>query len=194
MKTALYSALLFAMFLPLSSLGFSEEAREKDHEALRAILKTIVHAINTQKLEEMESVFADSFTVTMVDQTRIRDLKGFHEYFRKLFDEKTGLLKSMTIEPEADRLTEFLSEDVGVDEGISKDTYVLRNGRTVQLNSKWSGTFKKFGDQWKVVSMHVGLNFLDNPVLAAREKEKFLWAGLALALGILLGLLFSRRK
>lgn len=98
----------------------------------------------------------------------------------------------MKIKPEADILTVFVNGKIGINRGGSVDTYTLPDGRLVTLNTRWTGTAIKDGETWKVLNAHIGLNAIDNPILDGMEKLKWMWAGGALVLGIVLGFLAGR--
>jgi len=75
---------------------------------------------------------------------------------------------------------------------------VLKDGRTFTLKTRWSGAAIYEDGKWKVLTAHVGNNLLDNPILDAMEKMKWIWAAVAAAIGLVVGvlgtLLLKRRK
>jgi hypothetical protein len=162
--------------------------REQDHEQLRALARTVKEAVNANRLDDLLPLLAKGFSITMVDQTLVTQPgQMIKDYFRRYFEAPDAVLRSVRIEPEADVLTEFLDESTGINRGSSTDTYTLKNGRQVVFRTRWSGTFRKYDDQWKIVSLHVGTNFLDNPLLQAAEAVRYLWGAGGLVLGIVAG-------
>jgi hypothetical protein len=165
----------------------ADAQREQDHDQLRALARTVKEAVNANRLDDLLPLLAKGFSITMVDQTLVTQPGQIKEYFRRYFEAPDAVLKSVRIEPEADVLTEFLDESTGVNRGSSTDTYTLRNGRQVVFRTRWSGTFRKYDDQWKIVNLHVGTNFLDNPLLQAAEATRYLWGAGGLLLGVVAG-------
>jgi len=170
---------------------------KQDHEALRALLGTFTEAFNTRNLDPLLPHLHPMFTVTMVNQdvvTSPNELKG---YLARQFDGPDALLTDVKIKPDADVLTAFIDGRVGINRGSSVDTYTLKDGRIVTLNTRWTGTAIKDGGQWKILNAHIGLNAIDNPILDGMEKLKWLWTGGALAVGLvagfLLGWMFKKR-
>lgn len=161
--------------------------REAEHEELRAIARKIEDAVNAGRLDELTPLLAKDFSITMVDQTLVTEPGQIKEYFRRYFEAPDAILKTVHIEPEADILTAFLDDTTGVNHGTSTDTYTLRNGRQVVFRTRWSGTFRKYDGQWKIVNLHVGTNFLDNPLLTAARAERWVWGAGGLVGGLVVG-------
>ena len=161
--------------------------RERDHEALRAMMRTVKTAVNENRLDDILPLLAKDFSVTMVDQTLITEPGQLKEYFRKTFAAPDSILKSVRIEPEADILTGFLDDATGINRGTSTDTYTLKSGQQVVLKTRWSGTFRRIDDKWKIVNVHVGVNFLDNPVLQVARTAVYWWGAGGLLAGAAVG-------
>ena len=66
------------------------------------------------------------------------------------------------------------------------------------MDTRWSATLVKEDGNWKVAMLHVGTDFLDNPVLDGLEKYASIFgigAGIGgLLLGFALGALGSRNR
>ena len=165
-----------------------------DHEELRAMMRTVKDAVNNNRLDEVLPLLDRDFSLTMVDQTLITEPAQLIDYFRERFEAKGSSLKSVHIDPEADVLTRFLDDRTGVNHGTSTDTYTLKNGRQVVLKTRWSGTFGKVDDHWKIVNLHVGVNMLDNPLLKAAEMTRYGWGFGGLLIGASVGFLSRRRR
>jgi len=136
-------------------------------------------------------VLHDTFSLTMVDQAHATSMDQIRAYFRERFEDEGALLESIHVEPSADVLTVFLGENVGVNWGSSVDTYKLKSGRTVALNSRWTATVIKTDDGWKVATAHAGVDMLDNPILAALKKTRWVWGAGGALFGLLVGVVFG---
>ncbi len=178
--------------------GADDQKDKKDHDELRALLKTFTQAFNSRQLEPLVPYLHKDFSVTMVNQdvvTTPGELKG---YIDKQFNAPGSLLKDVKIEPEADILTKFFNGRFGINRGGSTDTYTLKDGRVIKIHTRWSGTAINEDGKWKVLNAHIGLNILDNPILAAVERLRWVWGAGGVVIGLLLGvlgtLLLKRRK
>ena len=173
-------------FASAADAPMSEEDK-RDHDQLRALLATFTQAFNTRKLESLLPHLHPKFTVTMINQDVVTNPKELQSYLDKQFDGPNARLSDVKIKPDADVLTEFVEGRVGFNRGSSVDTYTLKDGRVFTLNTRWTGTAVKDGDTWKVLNAHIGLNAIDNPILDAMDKLKWIWTGSALAIGLLVG-------
>ncbi len=161
------------------------EPRHADHEALRGMLKTVTDALNTRDLDSLDPLFREKFSVVTVDQKRFTSLHELKKYFTAFFGGEHALLKSVEFRPQADELTDFVSPDVGIAHGTSKDLYHFADGDTREMASRWSAVVVKEKGAWKLASLHVGVDPMDNPILAAAKGA----VGKAGVMGGLLGVL-----
>lgn len=182
------AALSFTVF---SAIAQEEEKDKKDHEELRALLKLFTQSFNSRKIEPLVPYLHKNFSVTMINQDVITAPAELKSYIDKQFTGPGAILKDVRIQPDADIPTIFLEGRVGVNRGGSTDTYTLRDGREFVLKTRWTATAIKEDETWKVLNAHIGLNIIDNPILDAMEKMKWIWAAVAGAIGLAVGVLAS---
>ena len=68
---------------------------------------------------------------------------------------------------------------------------------TYRFDGRWTATAIKDNGRWKVLAIHAGTNFLDNPVINAIERNTMTFAAVSTALGAIVGFLlgfFIRRR
>jgi uncharacterized protein (TIGR02246 family) len=171
----------------------AQDPHAADHEALRALRNKVATAIDQQDAKTLATCLAKDFSFTTVNQKVATKPEQIQGIFDEFFKGPTSIIASLKTNPEADGLTRFLDDHTGIATGTSKDTYVLKSGKTVVLNERWSATVVKEGGEWKVASAHVGVDLLDNPLLAAAAGFWKLTALVALVGGLLVGFLAGRR-
>jgi ketosteroid isomerase-like protein len=165
--------------------------REKDHEELRALLRNAREAVNAKNFDALKPLFHEKFSITTVDQKLFTNFDDFKKEFTTLFSGDNAPLKSITFNPEADALTEFVGDNMGLSHGISTDTYTFSDGDTRTMKSRWTATLIKDAGKWKILNLHVGANILDNPVTEA-AKGYVSKAGIGAGLGgLLLGFILA---
>jgi hypothetical protein len=189
---------IVSCILCTAALAQEPERDKKDHDELRALLRTFSEAFNTRNIDPLVPYLHKNFSVTMVNQDTITDPKALKGYLDAQFNAPGSLLKDAKIQPEADILTQFYQGRIGVNRGSSTDTYTLKDGRVFTLKTRWTGTAIQEDGKWKVLSAHIGLNILDNPILSEVEKLRWIWGVAGLAIGIALGalgmMLLRRRR
>jgi ketosteroid isomerase-like protein len=195
------SITLAAVLSVLSAPGFAlaqDAAQAADHEALRKIKADVVSAINTRDLRAMDRILHKPFMVTVITQDSFTDTGALQAYYDGLFSRKLLRLARVTMEAEADELSQIYTGTFGVARGSTKEVYEMADGRRFDMRGRWTATVIKDDGQWKLLAIHDGTSFLDNPVLTAVEKGTlpFGLGGLAvgLVLGLAMGFLAGRRR
>ena len=101
---------------------------------------------------------------------------------------------------EADELTEFYADNmIGIVRGSGDEDYILSDTRAFPMKTRWTATVIKGTDgKWRILTLHIGTNFLDNPLLSAAEDlAKYFAAGgvvAGLLLALLIGFVRGKRK
>jgi hypothetical protein len=190
-----------AIMMPVPEESSQAESSAAIHEELRVLLQGIEAAINNEKYGDLKLYFSEKLRVTTINQNVINTPDGIDAYFKEWFGEG-GYLKKLNIKLNADSLTELYgapgSPSWGLVYGSGVEFYQLTDGRTLDMKTRWTATVVKEADgKWRILALHIGANFYDNPIFAAvKESTKYYAAG-GLALGLLLGALgmgFLRRK
>lgn len=167
-------------------IGAQAQDPEQVHNELRAMLKTVTEAMNSRNIDAMAPLVHGKFSITTVDQQVFTNLDAFKTYFNSLFTGDRPPLKSITFNPTADALTEFVADNVGFVHGASTDTYVFADGDTRVMTSRWTATLVKDNDKWKILSVHIGVNLFDNPVITALKNWIYkVGVGAGVAAGLL---------
>jgi hypothetical protein len=180
-------------------LSYAEEEDHVIHNELRGLLTGIEQAINTAKYEELSPFFHERARITTINQEVISSRSEIPAYFNKWFG-PGGYLKRLEMRLTVDALTEFYGEKTfGIVRGGGEENYVLADGRFFPMRTRWTATVIKDNDaKWRILSLHIGTNFLDNPILAKAEGSLVYAAGAGLVIGLALGalsvFLIMRRK
>ncbi len=162
--------ILLVTYTVASGLGTRHaigQEREADHEELRALRRTVTAAVSSKQFDLLEPVIDDSFTVITVDNQKFEGLAAFRDYWNSLFEGEDALLNSITGEAEADALTEFLSENVGVAQGTSVNILDFKALGERELPIRWTAVVRKVDGRWRISKLHLSGNINDNPVVDA---------------------------
>ena len=191
-------AALLSLLTAATAASAQDASQAADHDALRKIKADVVGAINSRDLRGMDRILHKPFMVTVITQDSFTDAGALQAYYDGLFSRRLLRLARITMEADADELSQIYTGTFAVARGSAREVYEMADGRRFDMKGRWTATVIKQGDQWKLLAIHDGTNFLDNPVLTAVEKGTlpFGLGGLAvgLVLGLLAGFLAGRRR
>jgi len=180
-------SLIAALLLGAATFGASAQALDvaAEHDALRKLKSDIEQAVSRRDFEAAGKAMHAPFMATVVTQDSFTDMASLKGYFDQLFTRDFLRLKNFTIKAEADELSQIMSGTFALTRGSTAERYEMADGRNFDMKGRWSAVSVKEADgSWKIVGIHMGINFLDNPVIAAIEKS-VMWFGLGgLALGL----------
>lgn len=192
MKKNLVAAALIAL-LALSHLYAQDEegARKADHEALRALRDRVTTALNTRDVPALRACFAEKFVFTAVDQTVLTSEQDVKNFLDKMFEGPAAIVSDMACQIEPDVLTRFIDVNTGYCYGGNKETYTMKGGRVVTMQTRWSATVVRENGEWKVAAAHAGANFMDNPVLDQLKAVSARVLAMGLAVGLIAGVIIA---
>jgi ketosteroid isomerase-like protein len=180
-------------------LAAQEEPDHAIHEELRGLLDGIEVAINSEQYSDLGQYFHENLRITTINQEVMLSRDDIEPYFTGWFGEG-GFLKKLDMKLEADALTEFYADKtIGIVRGSGDEDYVLADGRFFPMKTRWTATVIKDADgKWRILALHIGTNFLDNPLLTEVENavKDYLIKGAigGAVVGLLLGFLIGRRR
>ncbi len=182
---------LLALCLISATLaGWSEEPDHADHEELRQLLAKVQGAMNEQKYSEMAPFFQDKCCVTLINAEAIRKPSDFEAYFKGWIGEGQ-YVKSLKMSLTADDLTEFHgtgTDRYGVVCGTGTENYDLKDGRHLDLKTRWTATVTKDSKgKWRILALHLGANFYNNPIVSELQGSVKTYGIGGIAVGFLVG-------
>ncbi len=201
MKSNAGSIMLVPVIIVLAcSFSYSQEAavdREADHTALRGLLSKVTEAVNSQDIDTVISCFAREFCFTAVDQSVITNAEQVKAYYDRMLRKPDSLVTNYKVEAKADILTRFIDTNTGYCYGSTQDTCIVRKtGQPATMTTRWTSVVVKEEGQWKIAMVHVGVNFMDNPVInaVAKSLQNKVWtySGIGLFLGVVIGVLLAK--
>jgi hypothetical protein len=164
---------------------------------LRKLKTDVITAINTRNVQSMDTLLHKPFMSTLITQDSFTDIDRLKAYFDDLFTRSVLRINKITMEAEPDESAQIYTGTFAVARGGTKEVYELGDGRTYTIPGRWTATTIKDNGQWKVLAVHTGVNFIDNPVMTAVEKSTLYFGAGGVALGAVIGFLLGfliRRK
>ncbi|MCB1357004.1 MAG: DUF4440 domain-containing protein [Maritimibacter sp.] len=161
---------------------------EAQHEGLRALKTALVDTVNAQDFDRLATLANTPFTATVVTQDHFTDLDAAQAFYEGLFTRKLLKMERISFAAEADALSTIYTGTVAVTTGTTVETYTLADGRSFDIDGRWTALSVEEPDGWKLAAFHSGTNLLDNPILRAAGASVTKVAGLVGAAGLVLGL------
>ena len=163
--------IIFLCLLFVTPASFAAEDQDKAiHDELRAITAGVVKAVNARKYDQIAQYFHEKMRVTMINQNFLVSHEAIEPYFEEWFG-KGGFLKSLEMElkPDAETVL-YNNKQFGIVHGDGIEHYKLSDGRTLDMKTRWTATVVKDTDgKWKILALHIGTNFYNNPMFHALE-------------------------
>ena len=194
---------LLIVFLLINSSVYAADdvPNQAIHAELRSLLQGIETAVNSEKYGDLKAYFDEKLHVTTINQNVVTTPEGIDAYFKEWFG-KGGYLKKLDLKLNADSLTHLYGDPAnpswGLVYGSGVENYQLTDGRFLPMKTRWTATVIKEPDgKWRILALHIGANFYDNPIFnAVKDATKYYAAG-GLVVGLILGailMIFLRRK
>lgn len=185
-----FSILLLFVVLPLNA----QTPDDATHNALRQLKTTMEKALNARDLDTIVANVHPDVVFTTMNGDVCRGPQQIRAYFDKMLTAPGHIVKDVKVSFEVDELTTLYGGDTGVAYGKSKDHYELTDGKTFDIQGRWTCTMVKDGDRWVIAAFHYSANVFDNPILD-RFKSALLWTGIGAAMiGLILGFLLGRMR
>ena len=194
----MFRTLVMVALLLLAGRALAEAPDQTIHDELRGLLHGIEQAVNEERYGDLAPYFHQDMRVTTINQEVLASPGEIAPYFQRWFG-PGGFLKKVDMTLTADALTRLDPEKrYGMVTGSGLEKYMLTDGRSFDMKTRWTATLARSEDgKWRILALHIGTDFLDNPVLAAVEKSLVYFAAGGMAAGLVIGLLvmaFLRRR
>lgn len=160
-----------------------------DQPALRKLKADITSAVTRRDFDAAEKVLNKPFMATLITQEAFTTVPQLKQYYDYVMNRATPRLKDMSLAAEVDGDSIVVTNGTfAVNKGSTLERYVLEDGRAFDMKGRWTSVSLRQADgSWKLMAVHTGVNFLDNPVINAIEKT-ILWVAAACGIvGLLLG-------
>lgn len=189
----MHKPLVFVLLVLMSCSVFaSDETDHAIHEELRAVLQGLEKAVNEERYNDLAPFFHENLRVTTINQEIISSREEIGQYFDRWFG-PGGYLKKVDMKLNADAETELYGDKTfGIVRGSGDENYILSDSRYYEMKTRWTATVIKDTDgKWRILTLHIGTNFLDNPILGEAEGALMQFAIGGLILGIILMLIIN---
>jgi len=189
----MFKRLIFIFLLGCGSTAIAaEEIDQAIHEELRGLVRGLEAAVNEERYSDLAPFFHENLLVTTINQEVISSRAEIEQYFVRWFG-PDGYLSKLDMKLESDEPTEFYGDkSYGIVRGAGVEKYILSDSRAYEMHTRWTATVIKDSDgKWRILTLHIGTDFLDNPILDEAEASLMYFAGGGLLAGIILMLVIN---
>lgn len=169
----------------------AEDASIAGLNQLRAAMKD---AYAKGDIDGMMRYLHPDVVIVFPDGSVLKGPQAFRDYYQRMMTAPNHRVVSYSADPQVESRT--VHNDVGLSYGNMNDRYVLNDGRSFALNSRFTVTVfrspdgPKETDGWMIRSFHSSADAFDNPIISMVAKGVFWRAGVGgLAVGLILGLI-----
>jgi ketosteroid isomerase-like protein len=169
--------------IPLSALA---DVNQQDIDSIIRTRELALQALNTRDFSQIEPYLHPSFTITTVDNQVFHKVPEFEKYWNQQF---ADTIENIQMALKGDILRTFLSPQTLVSSGDAIATFSFKDGNVADMAMRWTAVLQKLQDRWTIQSLHFSSNLLDNPVLNAAQRQRWIFAVVAGIGGFLLGVI-----
>lgn len=167
--------------------------------AIGALRTELIDSFNKADLPRLLSHLDEDVVVTWQNGEVCRGPAQVKAYYDKMMTGPDRRVQSVKADPKVTDRHIYDDGKWAVSWGELNDHFTLTDGSDLAMNSRFTATIARRGDEWKVTSFHVSVNAFDNPVLRLAAKKTALWTGvvvgvIALVVGVIAGRLIARRR
>lgn len=171
-----------------------QAAEARTHDELRSLREELVGVVNSGNLAAVLRCLHPNVVVTWQNAEVSRGRDGVKAYYDRMLNGPSKVVESFAVQPTVDELTLLYGGDTGIAFGRSRDHFALRGGLDFTLDGRWSATLVRHEGRWVVASFHASTNLFDNVLLRIERRLKWWVGAVGLLLGLILGVLWGRRR
>ncbi len=145
-------------------------------------------------VERELTYFHPNAVVTWHNAEVSRGHDGIRKYLARMLEGPNKVVDSFSADVNVDELTILYGGDTGISFGSAVEHFKMASGMNFDLPARWSATMVKENGRWLIASLHASDDMFDNPLLNMTRRLVWWAAGIALALGLAIGLLLGRRR
>jgi uncharacterized protein (TIGR02246 family) len=172
----------------------SVQIEDPAHDEIRALRDDAIKAYEEKDIEQLLSYLHPDVVVTVQNAETLRGHDEVRAFHKRMSVGDSSEVVSTQSRFEVDQLATLYGGDTAVATGSMNDQFELRRGMTFSLQSRWTATLVKGGDQWLVSAFHVSTNMFDNGVSRLLLWWRSVWVGLiATCVGFIAGVFVATR-
>lgn len=202
MKKNIFQSIIIMLFL-YSAPAFAKDPVDLEdprHDELRAVMIGLQAALDAKDIEKVKPYLDKNVNVVLQNAEVADGIEAVEALYKRLFIGNSAVLnlKKYSAKAQADALSEIY-ENTAVVYGTITDSLSFSDWRgDIQITSRWTATLLREDSKWKIISLQLGANMFDNPLLnAAKKSVKYFGLGgllVGLTIGFFMARIFLKKK
>lgn len=184
---------LLAYILCNCNLLAADGSMDAERDQLLEKLKLVESSLNEKAFERLVPLLDSDVVVIFLNGEVARGIPQVQAYFDKVLDGSKAILKDYKTQAAVAAPARFTG-NVAIADGTTQDNFTFADGSEMKVNTFWTATLAKRDGDWKVLQLHFSSNFFNNPLVAAVEQKLFMFAVIALLVGVAIGYFVKRRR
>jgi ketosteroid isomerase-like protein len=173
MKSIIVFFVLSCLQLFQVALAEEVDVHAEDRAQLRSILAESERGINFGDISLLTKHIDEDARVTFLNGEVVTGPQGVQAYFQRMVgDDANAVLSQYETKAAVSDLARFYG-DVAVANGTMHDVFTPKARGVFEFDSKWSVTFVKKANTWKIVSLHFSTNAFNNAL--TEELKNKIW-------------------
>jgi len=179
--------------LSASAQTLANENRDAERAELRDKLNFIESALNDKAFDLVVPLLDENAVIVFLNGEVTRSIDQARAYFDKTLGSSNPILSDYTSKAAVGAPARFIG-NIAMADGSTQDTFVFANGSDMVVDTKWTVTLGKQGEDWKILQLQFSSNLFDNPLVNSAKNNLVLFTGVAAVAGIAIGFLIGRRR
>ena len=172
---------------------------DPEHTELMKVRTKLIAAWNKKDMDGVLALCHPKIVATWQNGEVTEGREGIKGYYEKMMVGPKRIVEEMTANPTVDHLAVIYGGDTAVSRGKMNDHYKLADGTEFDMNSRWSATLVKEGDDRLSANYHASAPAFDNPLLNMMLKKAAMWSGvtggvIGVIVGAIVAAMMARRK
>ena len=163
---------LHAQAQPTAPASAASAHLDAEHDALRALKTDMAQAISKPDFDAVGQLLHPSFVATVNTQDSFNGLPALKQYYDDLFTRSTLRMNKISIQPEADELSQIYTGTFAITRGTTHEHYELADGRHFAV---WHDPWPKPSYLFALVAGDLDAFKDDFPTMSGRKVKLGVW-------------------
>jgi hypothetical protein len=161
---------------------------------LSALQASVLAALNARDYTKLLPQLTPGVVITFQNSEVARGRDGVKTLLEQNTKGPGGMVQNFRIDAKADDTPKSYGESTAVITGSATETFLMANGKNLELDGRWTATVVREEGQWRLAALHTSADIFTNPMIEATKKAGTMASVASLLIGLVVGWVLGRRK